>query len=119
MFNDAFQPHTTSTCLSLEATQNTMSASVPSDGATANTAAKAVLVDTIQTLLIEEAVAGDNELQVRRKLLARRDPIACLRQLQRLNRSLIAESQRQLENHVRLTATLRIQMLFRGKTATD
>ena len=96
-----------------------MSASVPSDGATANTAAKAVLVDTIQTLLIEEAVAGDNELQVRRKLLARRDPIACLRQLQRLNRSLIAEGQRQLENHARLAATLRIQMLFRGNTAAE
>jgi hypothetical protein len=100
-------------------TQSTMPATVPSDGAAAKAAAKAVLVDTIQKLLVEEAVAGDNELQVRRKLLARRDPIACLRQLQRLNRSLIAESRRQLENHVRLAATLRIQMLFRGKTAAD
>ena len=35
---------------------------------------KAVLVDTIQKLLIEEAVAADHELQLRRKLLARRDP---------------------------------------------
>ena len=36
-----------------------MSASVPLDGAAANTAAKAVLIDTIQKLLIEEAVAGE------------------------------------------------------------
>ena len=35
---------------------------------------KAVLVDTIQKLLIEEAVAADHELQLRRKLLARRHP---------------------------------------------
>ena len=42
-----------------------------------------------------------------------------MRQLQRLNRSLIAEGQRQLENHARLAATLRIQMLFRGNTAAE
>ena len=96
-----------------------MSASVPSDGAAAKATTKAVLVDTIHKLLVEEAEAGDNELQARRKLLARRDPIACLRQLQRLNRSLIAESERQLENHVRLAATFRIQMLYRGKIAAD
>ena len=35
---------------------------------------KAALVDTIQKLLVEEAVAADHELQLRRKLLARRDP---------------------------------------------
>jgi len=34
---------------------------------------QAVLVDTIQKLLIEEAVAADHELQLRRKLLARQD----------------------------------------------
>ena len=76
-----------------------------------------ILACDIQKLLIEESVAGDNELLARRKLLARRDPIACLHQLQRLNRSLLKESERQLDDHVRLSAILRIQMLFRGKTA--
>lgn len=38
---------------------------------------KAVLVDTIQKLLIEEAVTADHELQLRRKLLARQDQNTC------------------------------------------
>ena len=73
------------------------------------------LADTIQTLLFEEAFAADEELKARRKLQARKDPVACLHQLRRLNRSLLAETKRRLDNHLRMAYALRLQRRWRGK----
>ena len=73
------------------------------------------LADTIRTLLFEEAFAADEELKARRKWLARKDPVACLHQLRRLNRSLLADTKRRLDNHLRLAYALRLQRRWRGK----
>ena len=73
------------------------------------------LADTIQSLLFEEAFAADEELKARRKWLARKDPVACLHQLRRLNRSLLADTKRRLDNHLRLAYALRLQRRWRGR----
>ena len=78
-----------------------------------------ILGERITEVLIEEALAGDEEILARRRVLARRDPIACLLQLQRLNRKLLAETERRLRDHAMLCAVLRIQTAFRGKTASS
>ena len=47
---------------------------------------------------------------------ARRDPLACLHQLQFWNKRLLVETERRLVAHAELSAVLRIQMCYRGKT---
>ena len=76
----------------------------------------AELIDEIEDLLVEQAIAQDDLELARRRVLARRDPLGCLHQLQFWNKQLLADIERKLVNHATLSSVLRIQMWYRGKT---